>query len=157
MIAGLIDNRVQESFREFPGCPIFPFLVICSGAKTSHKSNTELIVMVTPEITVPLQAGDPKPSLNMPHEFMTTVTPRADAGAGRKTRDTETELGWRARAMNHGAGKSSFHGTSDRAKQNPFRAVCRVSGSVGSLPSSVRTKIVSLTTELGSPPAAVSA
>ena len=84
VIAGLIDNRVQESLSRIPGLSNLPILGYLFRSKDISKSNTELIVMVTPEITVPLQADDPKPSLNMPHEFMTTVTPRAEAGAGEK-------------------------------------------------------------------------
>ncbi len=75
IIAGLIDNRVRESLSRIPGLSNLPVLGYLFKSKEVTRSNTELIVMVTPEITTPIQPGDPKPSIVMPYEFMTTVTP----------------------------------------------------------------------------------
>jgi pilus assembly protein CpaC len=74
VIGGLIDNRVTESMAKVPGLGDIPLLGYLFRSRDISKSNTELIVMVTPEITTPLLPGDPKPNITMPHEFMTTVT-----------------------------------------------------------------------------------
>ena len=39
-------------------------------SKTATRSNTELIVIVTPEIVPPIPAGQPLPQLNYPEKFM---------------------------------------------------------------------------------------
>lgn len=70
VIAGLIDNRVRESLSRIPGLSSLPVLGNLFKTKEVNKSNTELIVMVTPEITLPLQPGDAKPNLAMPYEFI---------------------------------------------------------------------------------------
>ena len=43
--------------------------------KEYDKTKTELVVMVTPEITMPLQRSDPKPLPAFPREFMPNETP----------------------------------------------------------------------------------
>lgn len=75
IIAGLIDNRVRESLSRIPGLSNLPVLGYLFKSKEVTRSNTELIIMVTPEITTPIQPGEPKPSIVMPYKFMTTVTP----------------------------------------------------------------------------------
>lgn len=80
VIAGLIDNRVRESLARVPGLSNLPVLGYLFKSKEVTRSNTELIVMVTPEITTPIQPGDPKPSITMPYEFMTTITPNEKSG-----------------------------------------------------------------------------
>lgn len=74
VIGGLIDNRVTESMAKVPGLGYIPLLGYLFRSKDVTKSNTELIVMVTPEITTALNPSDPKPNITMPHEFMTTFT-----------------------------------------------------------------------------------
>jgi pilus assembly protein CpaC len=91
VIAGLIDNRFTESMSHIPGLANLPVIGNIFKSKTLSKSNTELIVMVTPEITMPLQSGDPKPAIDFPGEFLNiipTTTEKAsepaDSKAGRK-------------------------------------------------------------------------
>ncbi len=81
VIAGLIDNRVRESLARVPGLSNLPILGYLFRSREFTKSNTELIIMVTPEITTPLLPSDPKPSIEMPHEFMTTLTPNPEKSA----------------------------------------------------------------------------
>jgi pilus assembly protein CpaC len=75
MIAGLIDSRVQESLTRIPGLSSLPILGNLFKSKDVKKSRTELVVMVTPEITDPLAAGDVKAMPVMPMEFMTPIVP----------------------------------------------------------------------------------
>ncbi len=89
VIGGLIDNRVTESMSKVPGLGDIPLLGYLFRSKDVSKSNTELIVMVTLEITMPLNPSDPKPAISMPHEFMTTFTTVPEdqtqkSGKGRK-------------------------------------------------------------------------
>jgi pilus assembly protein CpaC len=78
VIAGLLDNRVQDVNSRIPGLANLPIIGNFFKSKDLSKSTTELIVMVTPEITTPLQPGDPKPAVVMPQQFLTPITPRAD-------------------------------------------------------------------------------
>lgn len=75
MIAGLIDSRVQESLTRIPGLASLPILGNLFKSKDVKKSRTELVVMVTPEITDPLAAGDVKATPVMPMEFLGPVVP----------------------------------------------------------------------------------
>lgn len=87
VIGGLIDNQVTESMNKVPGLGDLPLLGYLFRSKDLLKSNTELIVMVTPEITTPLLQTDPKPGISMPHEFMTSITTNPEdqkSGKGKK-------------------------------------------------------------------------
>jgi pilus assembly protein CpaC len=75
VIAGLLDNRVTESMSRIPGLASLPILGNLFKSRDQTKNSTELIVMVTPEITLPIQAGDAKPMIPMPKEFLSTITP----------------------------------------------------------------------------------
>ena len=61
VIAGLIDNQVTETLAKIPGLSSFPILGTIFKSKSLTKSDTELVVMVTPEITMPLLPGEAKP------------------------------------------------------------------------------------------------
>lgn len=73
IIAGLIDSRVQDTISHVPGLANLPILGNLFKSKDETKSRTELVVMVTPEITEPLQPGDVKATPVMPREFMGPV------------------------------------------------------------------------------------
>jgi pilus assembly protein CpaC len=70
VIGGLIDNRFTETISRIPGLASLPILGNLFKSKEVDRNNTELVVMVTPEITMPLQAGEPKPIPVMPREFL---------------------------------------------------------------------------------------
>jgi pilus assembly protein CpaC len=75
VIAGLIDNQVTETISRIPGLSSLPILGNLFKSKSINKSDTELVVLVTPEITMPLQPGDAKPGPAMPRPFLVPVTP----------------------------------------------------------------------------------
>jgi pilus assembly protein CpaC len=75
VIAGLIDNRVTETMAKIPGLASLPILGNLFKSKQTDKNNTELVVMVTPEVTMPLGPGDVKPTVTMPREFLAPITP----------------------------------------------------------------------------------
>jgi len=84
VIAGLIDNRVTDTIAKIPGLANLPILGNLFKSKSVNKSDTELIVLVTPEITMPLQPGEAKPIPVMPRPFLTPLNPQqAEAGHGK--------------------------------------------------------------------------
>jgi pilus assembly protein CpaC len=75
IIAGLIDNELTETISKIPGLSSLPILGNLFKTKETDRKNTELIVMVTPEMTMPLQPGEAKPMPAMPRDFLTPLTP----------------------------------------------------------------------------------
>ncbi len=80
VIAGLIDSRVTETLAKMPGLANIPILGTLFKSRQDQKSKNELIVMVTPELTLPLKATDPKPQIAMPKDFLVPLLPGQDAG-----------------------------------------------------------------------------
>jgi pilus assembly protein CpaC len=79
VIAGLIDRQVTETINRIPGLASLPILGNLFKTKETDRSNTELIVLVTPEITMPLQPGENKGlPVVMPLEFMLAPANPAD-------------------------------------------------------------------------------
>jgi pilus assembly protein CpaC len=75
VIAGLIDNQVTETISRIPGLSSLPILGNLFKSRSVSKNDTELVVLVTPEITMPLLPGDAKPIVPMPRPFLVPVTP----------------------------------------------------------------------------------
>jgi pilus assembly protein CpaC len=75
VIAGLIDNQVTETISRIPGLSSLPILGNLFRSKSISKSDTELVVLVTPEITLPLQPGDARPTVPAPRPFLVPVAP----------------------------------------------------------------------------------
>ncbi len=86
IIAGLIDSRVTENLAKMPGLANIPILGTLFKSRNEQKSNNELVVMVTPEITAPLNRADAKPMPYMPKEFMgaSQVPPAAPQRRGKR-------------------------------------------------------------------------
>ncbi|MCU0245925.1 MAG: pilus assembly protein N-terminal domain-containing protein [Bryobacter sp.] len=82
MIAGLIDDRVNETLAKVPGLGNIPLLGTIFRSRNQNKAKTELVVMVTPELTEPLNPGDPKPGVVMPREFMPSLKPGDEVPLG---------------------------------------------------------------------------
>jgi pilus assembly protein CpaC len=49
-IAGLMDNQVSETMQKIPGLGDIPILGVLFRSKAAQKNQTELVVMITPEI-----------------------------------------------------------------------------------------------------------
>lgn len=65
-IAGLIDNSFTETISKIPALGDLPILGKLFQSKSRTKDNTELIVIVTPELVAPLPAGQPVAAMNFP-------------------------------------------------------------------------------------------
>ena len=70
VIAGLLDNQVQEQLSKIPGLGNVPILGKLFQSRSITKSNTELLVMVTPELVRPVPPGVPLPSVAMPLPYL---------------------------------------------------------------------------------------
>ncbi len=70
VIGGLLDNRDTETFEKIPFLGDIPILGKFFQSIQKKKSNTELIVTVTPEIVAPISAGAPLPQLKLPGKFL---------------------------------------------------------------------------------------
>ncbi|MBV9157332.1 MAG: type II and III secretion system protein, partial [Acidobacteriaceae bacterium] len=71
VIAGLLDNQVTESLNKIPGLGNIPLLGKLFQSRSLNKNNTELLVMVTPELVGPIPAGVKPPVVKMDAPFMT--------------------------------------------------------------------------------------
>jgi pilus assembly protein CpaC len=69
-IGGLLDNRETQTFSKIPFIGSIPILGKLFQSIQKNKTNTELIVIVTPEIVAPINAGQPLPELNYPEKFL---------------------------------------------------------------------------------------
>lgn len=70
IIGGLLDNRETETFQKLPFLGDVPILGKFFQSKTKNRTNTELIVIVTPELVDPIPAGAPLPELKYPNKFL---------------------------------------------------------------------------------------
>lgn len=70
IIGGLLDNRETDTFEKIPFLGDIPILGKFFQSMTKTRTNTELIVIVTPEIVPPIPAGQPLPDLNYPEKFL---------------------------------------------------------------------------------------
>jgi pilus assembly protein CpaC len=69
-IGGLLDNRDTKNFSKIPFLGDIPVLGKFFQSISINKTNTELIVIVTPEIVYPIPASEPLPQLKYPDKFL---------------------------------------------------------------------------------------
>ena len=81
-----MDNRVTEQLSKIPGLGDIPFFGRLFRSRNLQKNNSELLVIVTPEIVRPIAAGQPLPELNFPRKFMDPNSP----GTATRTPGMET-------------------------------------------------------------------
>jgi pilus assembly protein CpaC len=69
-IAGLLDQRTTESLSKIPGLADIPILGKLFTSKNINVSNSELLIIVTPEIVGPIANPRDIPALVQPLQFM---------------------------------------------------------------------------------------
>lgn len=69
-IAGLLNNQTTETLSKIPGLGDIPILGKLFSSKTVNRQNSELLVIVTPELVDPIPAGQNAPELPMPVSFL---------------------------------------------------------------------------------------
>jgi pilus assembly protein CpaC len=70
VIAGLLDNRMTETLSKIPGLSAIPLLGKLFQTRARQRNNSELLVIVTPEIVRPIPVEQQPPSLNFPQPFL---------------------------------------------------------------------------------------
>ena len=70
VIAGLLDNTMTETLNRIPGLSNIPLLGKLFQTRARSKDNSELLVIVTPEVVRPIPVGQPVPELNYPQPFI---------------------------------------------------------------------------------------
>jgi len=70
VIGGLLDNEETETFSKIPFLGDIPYIGKFFQSINKSKTNTELIVIVTPTIVQPIPAGAPVPELKYPSPFL---------------------------------------------------------------------------------------
>lgn len=69
-IAGLLDNRLQETISKIPGLGDIPLFGALFRSKVLSKNKSELLVLVTPEIVQPIPADQKPPEITMSNRFI---------------------------------------------------------------------------------------
>jgi pilus assembly protein CpaC len=76
VVAGLVNNQETDTFTKIPVLGSLPILGYLFKTKDETKNRTDLVVLVTPEITEPLGPNDPKPAVYMPKDFLVRLDPK---------------------------------------------------------------------------------
>ena len=66
IIGGLLDKSISDTFQKIPFLGSIPIIGKLFQSEIKSKNDTELIVLVTPEVVSPLPAGTPTPNLKFP-------------------------------------------------------------------------------------------
>jgi pilus assembly protein CpaC len=85
VVGGLLDNEENEAFQKVPFLGDIPILGKFFQSMQRTKTNTELIVIVTPVIVSPIGAGSALPDLKYPEKFLPT-----NSGIAMHTPDEKT-------------------------------------------------------------------
>jgi len=70
VIAGLLDNTITESLNKIPGIGDIPLLGKLFQSRTRTRNNSELMILITPELVRPIPGNAPLPVIRMPEEFL---------------------------------------------------------------------------------------
>jgi pilus assembly protein CpaC len=78
VISGLLNNNITQQLSKVPGLGDIPLLGKLFQSKSVQKSNTELLVLVTPELVRPIPAGEAVPEIGFPRDdfLITQQAPR---------------------------------------------------------------------------------
>ena len=70
VIGGLLDRQTTETLSKIPGLGSIPLLGKLFQSKSLTRSNSELLVIVTPEIVRPIPSGQPVPEIQFPSPLL---------------------------------------------------------------------------------------
>jgi pilus assembly protein CpaC len=76
VVAGLLNNQETYALSKVPFISSIPILGNLFKSKDDSVQRQELIMIVTPEITMPLGPNDPKPEIYMPRDFLKRLDPK---------------------------------------------------------------------------------
>ncbi len=85
VIAGLLDNETTDSWSKVPGIGSIPVLGNLFKTRSFKKSNSELLILITPELVRPIPADQPVPVLSFKEPFMprNSDIPMSQPGIGK--------------------------------------------------------------------------
>jgi len=75
VVAGLVDNREQDVFTKIPVLGNLPIFGSLFKTRDEKKNRTELVMLVTPEIAMPVNAAE-APGLYFPRDFLVRLDPK---------------------------------------------------------------------------------
>ncbi len=76
VIAGLVNNQERDVFNKIPVLGSLPIFGSLFKSKDEQKTRTDLVVLVTPEVTMPINSTDAVPNLYMPRDFLVKLDPK---------------------------------------------------------------------------------
>ncbi len=76
VVAGLVNNQERNVLSKVPFISSIPILGNLFKSKDDFVTRTDLVMIVTPEITMPLGPNDPRPDLYMPKDFLKRLDPK---------------------------------------------------------------------------------
>ena len=82
VVSGLLDNRETDSLSKLPFLSDLPILGNLFKSKIQKKKRTDLVLIVTPEVTQPLGPNDPRPEIAFPKDFLVRLS-QADIQAAK--------------------------------------------------------------------------
>jgi pilus assembly protein CpaC len=74
VVAGLVNNQEIDSYNKIPILSSLPIFGALFKSKQEQKQRTDLLLVVTPEITEPLNPGQ-VPNIYMPRDFLVRLNP----------------------------------------------------------------------------------
>jgi len=84
VIAGLLNNTVTESLNKIPGIGDIPLFGKLFQSRQRTRNNSELMVLITPELVRPIPSGAPLPKVAMPQPFLSGTAKAAPRTPGAK-------------------------------------------------------------------------
>jgi pilus assembly protein CpaC len=72
VISGLLNNNITQNLSKVPGLGDIPLLGKLFQSKSLQKTNSELLVLVTPELVRPIPVGEAPPQLGFPRDDFLT-------------------------------------------------------------------------------------
>jgi pilus assembly protein CpaC len=92
VVAGLLDNRETESYSRIPGLSSLPILGVLFRSRDVRQSRTELVMLVTPEVTRPLNPGEAAPVPYFPKDFLVPIQPPASGAVSKPAPEQRSEV-----------------------------------------------------------------
>lgn len=86
VVSGLLDNRETESLAKLPFLGDLPILGSLFKTRSEKRQRTDLLLLVTPEVTQPLGPNDPRPEIAFPKDFLVRLTPADIQQAGKNSK-----------------------------------------------------------------------
>jgi pilus assembly protein CpaC len=106
VIGGLLDERVTDNMSKIPGLSNIPLLGMLFKSREERKQRSELVVMVTPEITRPLNPGETAPTPAFPRQFMGPTSPEEQKNSAVQPPAHPADLEQKAEGKKRESGKS---------------------------------------------------